>query len=1525
MSVVATPKTNRGPRRRVLRHALVTSLPARASGRGWLGRTWLRRIAPRAAVWGLAFLIAVSAAFAASTGQPEQLMEPGSYQSATGLALTAEAGTEGGLVLGSATAADEFRPSPGNRITGPNGNPTARAEQISRGISEGDPAYFLPAFRWRDSMELYSNFGVIESSVKAPLNALTSLLFLISGWVWGLLAMVLNFALNVQLTQSLLNQINSGYKALLNALDMSGITFLIIVIALFSVAKAMLKGRASQVISMVMALALCLGAAYALNDLAGNGQQTAPAGGEGTVFKGATVPVGSPAWIATQGLWITDQVGNTLTKPFSEGAKVAGVDLTQYNDPALNHWTPNCGAYIRSLNDLYRAGVGKKGGPETNAMLTLNTIWLQSYLPNYTRAQYGNTTDGYRAVCHYLEATHGVSPGEQQTIMANTFGTAGLGAIGGHVASGNQANYKPQGSFGNVKDFEAQQFAWMTCYRTGTNPSTEARKAKDLNGYWDPNPGSGGGDNTKIPDLEKPSGGAGNSTAAGLSPLALGVPTTGGSKTYETKSLNDDGSVKAGDAGVSGWSARYGWGVMGSVSGNDCAQFWAFGPGRQPVNNIVSIPLGLFTEPLSIKLFGDDKGFDRFKFSSGSAAAKRYDGATNLGSKPDGSGGASNADKSALIDSSYSTMQGVWGENLGARFLSGLIALITSIVFLWSIGGLALGCVVALCGLVIMLILLPASLLLAATPGARERSNPLGVRMLKMTGGFLAARLVLLVSLILLVQMIGILNSFVTGANIADAGSYLTMLTPLAAVYLMRKLFAAVGMGNLTSVAGSLGMATAGAIALSGGASGQAFDAGRANRFSSGFKGGADRIKARAGAINKKVADAGRRSGQLAYGGARSAASGGATQWLPRGAGKQSGAGGRAYWALTGKSDPYVRSVGAGKAQLQSGDEKHSGGGATPPALQPISTSRGNGGGDGDTPTLVGTIPYPVGGAGGAGVALERVGSPGDWVGDVRRVVEIGSREGTEQGIRSGLAQANLGSGTTVSHETLVVERVAERRQRSHQGGADPSMNFAERAAFMAAAFQAVRSDDGLPIVTEDGQPVVGFVDDAGQRIAVDEHGQPVDSSRGAHPVIDPIARIDGISADELRDRYAALWHLHPEQVLVSNYGTGIVIRPPAGDSDGRRRTISVGDDARDRAIAATGVFFLAPAIKQQAAGLTDSGAALYFQQALVEAGLLDPASGSPTDFLAAAGLSNVDLDDALACDRRGDPGPLDDIVYDLPADRIAAIRAYAYALDSADLSWSAVSEAVQARDAAVGGPLVATNEARDHLDEVVQSCHALGEGLEEQVLRVRNAREYLAKLDAQTPEGTEENERLESRKARARKEHDQSVAGLDGAYRELVSEMETSFAQAVIAEDQCRWLSWAAETAARAGDGEFAGELDDRVARLEHEWAEGRDEELTTLCADYERNLRTAQAVLKQAVEARNLDRVVSAVAAASETLDSVCRNVDARIGHAARQLEDVRSAWQQEDERTEQRRVRHSELSIPRPERDNRVGAWQ
>lgn len=149
--------------------------------------------------------------------------------------------------------------------------------------------------------------------------------------------------------------------------------------------------------------------------------------------------------------------------------------------------------------------------------------------------------------------------------------------------------------------------------------------------------------------------------------------------------------------------------------------------------------------------------------------------------------------------------QNYWGSNQGQRVTSALLAVITSVLYLWSFGPAALGLLIAGVAMIVLGTLLALWLTLWGL--GREA----GKRMLLLTGATTMATFLFTLVLSFLASIVTLLTQVilaVTGGGPSMLRQMLLAATPVVAMFIMRAALKKLGLPNMTSLAGSLGMAT---------------------------------------------------------------------------------------------------------------------------------------------------------------------------------------------------------------------------------------------------------------------------------------------------------------------------------------------------------------------------------------------------------------------------------------------------------------------------------------------------------------------------------------------------------------------------------------------------------------------------------------------------------------------------------------------------------------------------------------------
>ena len=184
------------------------------------------------------------------------------------------------------------------------------------------------------------------------------------------------------------------------------------------------------------------------------------------------------------------------------------------------------------------------------------------------------------------------------------------------------------------------------------------------------------------------------------------------------------------------------------------------------------------------------------------------------------------------------------GNNGSSSFIFAFCSLLAAGAFLFALGGLAIGTVLAQLLLIVVLCALPLLLIVMAIPG--NMGNRIAKESLKIGLGAAVSKIIFLLILGVLIDIISIMTGLV-GTVGGTIGVLITALIPLAAFYLLHSLLKKIGLGGIMSIKGAV-MTTAaitGQAAKSGSLTGpeqamrQRFGAARARQ---GLKQGIDKL-----------------------------------------------------------------------------------------------------------------------------------------------------------------------------------------------------------------------------------------------------------------------------------------------------------------------------------------------------------------------------------------------------------------------------------------------------------------------------------------------------------------------------------------------------------------------------------------------------------------------------------------------------------------------------------------------------------
>ena len=596
------------------------------------------------------------------------------------------------------------------------------------------PLELLPAYRWRDDVNLASDLGWrdIPSSVGSGIGGG---LFLLAGFLWSALLLVMRFGLTTDLVTTAASSINEGFAGLAKSIGTSGVLAVVAVMVLVSAIGAFFRANLPKALVIIVMFAVPVGALQVLST-------TASHAGPPLAY--------SPAGLAMTGSNTINTVGEKLATGFNTTNKLAsGARTGQYSGNAN---AANCDYYTARLYATYAAAStaggksglegslwAKKGGDLTaeemkgqltanSGLATVSYLWEKAFLSNWQTAQFGSVEEGQLMACHRLELNNNTPANEQFLIAAGNSTQTGPARESDTIQSGPYQGFTRGPFLPTAEEKDGGQVAmylWAAC---ADNHGAKARAGwKDVSGD-------------------------------------------------ATMQVKDGGA----DAVCQGWRTSL-------APPKDAKSAYEWVMGKIGLSGLTDGPGGKGKRPLD---FADPGALARATTASGNAGAEQVQSLQHV----------------------EQSVRGYWGLNPGQRAVSGLIALVTSGFYLWALGAMAVGAIVAQVGLVVMLVAFPVTLLLLALPGEGKRGrHPAGLRMLRLTGGFMAAKLVLIFSMTLLIQLIALLEDLVGSSN-----PIISAMLPIGALFGLRAILKSIGLGDITKLGGALAMSGAGGALMAG-------------------------------------------------------------------------------------------------------------------------------------------------------------------------------------------------------------------------------------------------------------------------------------------------------------------------------------------------------------------------------------------------------------------------------------------------------------------------------------------------------------------------------------------------------------------------------------------------------------------------------------------------------------------------------------------------------------------------------------
>lgn len=737
----------------------------------------------RAAVWVL-FVACGAGAFQLAGGMPG-----GDLRAAeAALAASTGAGTEISTDYGSWTA--DQRVAAGKLVNAYSGGKR-------EGSYELDPFDLLPAHRWRGNTHLYASYGFTDIQ-ESGMNVIASSLFLFAGWMWALLLTGLEAVLAFNVFSSRVGRIvNEQFAYIGGAFVSSGLVLIPIVLGLLYAVGRALRGDHAGTVTTLMGALLPIALLLALVNLTdpprdGVDKDDYQAPGAGHVY---TPTAGGPVWIAQTTVGLLDDLAGQFGTAFGAAN---GSAISQPGYALLN---PSCVNYTNALYGTFghwRSGRGEesgswlaKGNPaDTKAaggLAVVSRLWERTFLTQWATAQYGNSRSGARIYCHQLDAQNGV-PRAVQVEVGNAAGYPSIDSTATHV----------------------EQLLWSSDWDNDVEEDYGSRAATSQHERF--HVGKMGIDSRGKPHtFPRADGDPKTFGKRGERRDPYGSIDRGSAKSWQASlfmwaACAHEGGSRNGEApGPYGMMPQYSWAAAGelrgyvttdSAYGDHCNVWWHLGllPGE-----------------------GSAGQADLLQWS-------RSLGADTAGSLSDGTWGMERDVRATMVHDSElhddlgdirRLVTAFRGDNSGQRVFAGLIALVTAAAYFWVLGGLALGGLLAKVGVAVLLMVLPGTLFLLAMPTKGRGRNPAGVKLLRMTGGFLAASVFLTVLITLMLTFIMLIESLLGGLG----GGWLSLFVPLIALFVLRFILKKAGLGDLATLKGQLGMpvaAGAGAAAREG-------------------------------------------------------------------------------------------------------------------------------------------------------------------------------------------------------------------------------------------------------------------------------------------------------------------------------------------------------------------------------------------------------------------------------------------------------------------------------------------------------------------------------------------------------------------------------------------------------------------------------------------------------------------------------------------------------------------------------------
>lgn len=653
-----------------------------------------------------------------------------------------------------------------------------------------DPSHWLPAWRWDDHTPIKTDLGFFDGVQKA-IAAFCLVLFVIAAKIWQIITTLFWAATSSDLLTSAARRIDDAYYTLTDRVRESGLVIIVFAAALIVAARYALKSDLAKIFALILTFVVPIAAMYTFANTASGASRPK---GNADDYQPA---VGSPSWLAIEGNNLLNDIGGRISYGFGViNDRISSSGLWGNADTGAN-----CQTYTQALVRRYQEATGQAqdlNAARRDSMITLSEIWTRSYLAMWSQAQFGNGAYASRIACHDVEMNAKVPVSERVSLLQEA----------GYRISDNSDHQREFAERRDGED-ESQLFGFAAC-----SPDDSGKWQIDL--AW-----AAMGKAYEYSDGE---------AVACRNWAENGVARSNGGTRFEWSDkdalnapLEDHLDHDFCTSGLPGSRGPDGADLVDrsyadvvSANWNAWIEDWVPFTGEGDTQNQLEklARLGL-SGPVAVARSTWDAAWGFITNSNGARE-------TNVC--------VASPELKEQMRSVRDTVLAYWGHNTAEKMAAGVLVLVTAVIYAWALGGLAVGTLIAQVGLIVMLILLPATLLMLAMPSQTAKRNPIGVRLLRTTAGFLAAKLLLLIVMVLLLQIIQTIELLLDNPS-----SYWQMIIPLVALFVVRKLLKVAGLGNLTSLSGAVGMATSAALGIGGGTGGQLFSRKTANRTSETF------------------------------------------------------------------------------------------------------------------------------------------------------------------------------------------------------------------------------------------------------------------------------------------------------------------------------------------------------------------------------------------------------------------------------------------------------------------------------------------------------------------------------------------------------------------------------------------------------------------------------------------------------------------------------------------------------------------